>query len=58
MMRPGHNYRMSKSGKIHLAFTWNRPNQAQRRRTIILGELYGAQVIKSKRDREAVISPP
>jgi len=51
-MKPGPNYRMSKAGKTHLATTWNRPNQAQRRRTIILGELYGAQVIKSKRERE------
>lgn len=51
-MRPGPNYRMSKAGKTHLACTWNRPNQAQRRRTIIQGELYGAVVVKSKRERD------
>lgn len=53
MMKPGPNYRMSKAGKTNLAVNWSRPGQAQRRRTIILGELYGAQVIKSKRERES-----
>ena len=52
MMRPGPNYRMSKSGKIHLARTWDRPQQGLRRRTLILGELYGSQIIKAKRDRD------
>ena len=51
-MKAGPNYRMSKAGKINLAVNWSRPGQAQRRRTIILGELYGAQVIKSKRERD------
>ena len=53
MMRPGPSYRMSKSSKIHLARTWNRPQKGLRRRTVILGELYGNQIIKSKRERDA-----
>lgn len=52
MMKPGPNYRMSKSGKIHLARSWNRPQQGLRRRTVILGELYGNQIIKGKRERD------
>jgi len=52
MMRPGPNFKMSKSGKIYLATTWNRANRAQRRRSIIQGELYGAVVTKSKRERD------
>ena len=51
-MKPGPNYRMSKSGKIHLACTWNRPAKALRRKTLIQGELYGTQIIKTKRDRD------
>lgn len=52
-MKPGPNYRMSKAGKINLAVNWARPNRAQRRRTIIQGELYGAVIVKSKRERDA-----
>lgn len=52
MIKPGPNFRMSKAGKIDLAVNWNRPNKAARRRTIIQGELYAAQVIKSKRERD------
>lgn len=52
MIKPGPNFRMSKSGKIYLATTWNRANRAARRRTVILGELHGALVIKSKRERD------
>ena len=51
-MKPGPNYKMSKSGKIYLAATWNRTNRMARRRSIILCELYGAVVTKSKRERE------
>ena len=52
MIKPGPNFRMSKAGKIDLAVNWNRPNKGARRRTIILGELYAAQVIRSKRERD------
>ena len=52
MMKPGPNYKMSKTGKIYLACTWNRSNRAARRRSLIQSELYGTQVIKSKRERE------
>lgn len=52
MMKPGPNYRMSKAGKINLAVNWSRSNKAARRRTIIQGELYGAVVTKSKREKD------
>lgn len=52
MKRPGPNYRMSKSGKIYLAVTWARPNRTQRRRSLVQSELYGAELVKSKRDRD------
>ena len=52
MMKPGPNYRMSKAGKINLAVNWSRPAQAQRRRSIMQAELYGAQILKSKRERD------
>ena len=51
-MRPGLNFKMSKSGKIYLAVTWNRSQKAARRRSLIQSELYGSQVIKSKRERD------
>jgi hypothetical protein len=51
-MKSGPNYRMSKSGKIYLAHTWNRPHKASRRRSVIQGELYGSVVTKHKRERE------
>jgi hypothetical protein len=51
-MKPGPNYRMSKAGKVDLARNWYRPNRQQRKRTIILGELYGSVVIKGRRDKE------
>ena len=52
MMKPGPNYRMSKAGKIYLATTWHRANRSARRKTLILGELHGSLVVKSKRDRD------
>lgn len=52
-MKPGANYRMTKSGKIYLAVTWNRANKKARRRSIILGEMHGAVVIKSRRERDS-----
>lgn len=52
MMRPGPNFRMSKAGKIYLATTWSRANKEARRRGIIMAELYGSVVIKSKRERD------
>lgn len=51
-MRPGPNFKMSKSGKIYLARTWNRANRRARRSSVILAELYGSQIIKSKRERD------
>lgn len=52
MMKPGPNFRMSKSGKIYLAVNWYRSAKAARRRTLIEGELYGSAVVKSKRERD------
>lgn len=52
-MKPGPNFKMSKSGKTYLAVTWNRSNRRARRRSIIQSELYGAVIAKSKREREA-----
>jgi hypothetical protein len=51
MKTPGPNYKMSKAGKIDLAVNWNRPNRGARRKSIIQAELYGSEVIKSKRER-------
>ena len=51
MKTPGPNYKMSKAGKINLAVNWDRPNRQACRRSIIQAELYGSEVIKSKRDR-------
>lgn len=51
-MKPGSNFKMSKSGKIYLAQTWNRPNKSARRKTLIQSELYAAVVVKSRRERE------
>ena len=52
-MRPGPNFKMSKSGKTYLAVTWNRSNRSARRRSVIQAELYGAVVTKNKRERDA-----
>lgn len=52
-MKSGPNYRMSKAAKIDLARNWYRPNRAQRKRTIIQGELHGSIVVKSRRDKES-----
>jgi len=52
MMKSGPNFKMSKAGKIDLAVNWQRPNQGLRRRTIIQGELYAAQVVRGKRERD------
>ena len=51
MKTPGSNYKMSKAGKIALAVNWNRPDKRARRKSIIQAELYGSEVIKSKRER-------
>lgn len=51
-MKPGPNYRMSKAGKIDLARNWYRANRTQRKRTIILGELFGAVITKNRRERD------
>jgi hypothetical protein len=52
MKKPGPNYKMSKAGKISLAVNWNRPHKSARRRGIVQAELYGSEVIKSKRDNQ------
>lgn len=52
-MKPGPNYRMSKAGKVNLAVNWNRPNLPQRRRSIIQGEMFGAVIVKSKREKDS-----
>lgn len=52
MKKPGPNYKMSKAGKIHLAVNWSRPGKSARKRTLIEGEIYGREVIKSKRERD------
>lgn len=52
MKRPGPNFRMSKAGKIYLARTWNHPNRTARKASQIQGELYAAETIKSKRERD------
>lgn len=53
MKKPGPTYKMSKSGKTNLAVNWHRPNKSARKRTLIEGELYGREIVKSKRDRES-----
>lgn len=52
MKKPGPAYKMSKAGKVHLAQTWFRPNAGARKRTLIEGELYGREIVKTKRDHE------
>ena len=52
-MRPGPNYRMTKSSKIYLAVTWNRSNRRTRRQSIIQSELFGSAIIKGRRERES-----
>lgn len=57
MKRPTANYRMSRAAKTYLAFNWDRPLLAQRKKTVIEGELYAAEVLKSKNRREADNTP-
>lgn len=52
MKKPGPNYKMSKTAKIHLAVNWNRPGKAQRKRTVIEGELYSREVVRAKKERD------
>lgn len=46
------NFKMSKAGKINLAMNWHKPGRAVRRRSIVQAELYGAEVIKSRKERD------
>jgi hypothetical protein len=48
MKKPTSNYRMTRAAKTYLAFNWNRPDKRARKQTVIEGELYGAEVFKSK----------
>lgn len=52
MKTPGPNYKMSKAGKINLAVNWAKPGRAARKRSIVQAELYGAEVVRAKRERE------
>lgn len=52
MLSPNASYRMSKSGKITLARAWNRPAQAQLRRSIIQSELAARIQPRAKRERD------
>lgn len=51
-MTPTSTYKMSRSAKTALAFSWQNRNIGQLKRTIIEGELYRRQVVKTKRDKE------
>jgi len=53
MKKPGPTYKMSKAGKTNLAVNWHRPLASARKRTLIEGELYGREVVKSKREKDA-----
>lgn len=53
MKNPGPHYRMSKAGKISLAMNWHRAHRKARKLSIIQAELYGSEVVKSKKDRDA-----
>jgi hypothetical protein len=48
MKKPSSIYRMTRAAKTYLAFNWNRPYKRARKHTVIEGELYGAEVFKSK----------
>ena len=52
MKTPGPNFKMSKAGKINLAVKWHKPGRAARKRSVVQAELYGAEVIKSRRERD------
>jgi hypothetical protein len=51
MKKPGSSYKMSKAGKTNLAMNWHKPGRAARKRSIIQAELYGAEVVKSRKER-------
>lgn len=57
MKKPTSNYRMTRAAKTYLAFNWNRPNRRARKQTVIEGELYGAEVFKSKTRKESSGQP-
>lgn len=48
---------MTRAAKTYLAFNWNRPNKRARKLTVIQGELYGAEVFKSKTRKETTGQP-
>lgn len=51
MKKPGPNYKMSKAGKINIAVNWSKPGRAARKRGIVQAELYGSEVVRSRRER-------
>lgn len=57
MKRPTATYRMSRGAKTYLAFNWDRPLRTQRKKTVIEGELYAAEVLKNKNRKEADNTP-
>ena len=57
MKKPTSNYRMTRAAKTYLAFNWNRPHKRARKLTVIEGELYGAEVFKSKTRKDAPGQP-
>lgn len=52
MKKSGPNYKMSKSAKIYLAINWDRPGKSHRKRTVIEGELYSREVVRTKREKD------
>lgn len=52
MKKPTASYRMSRAAKTYLAFNWHRPHRTALKRAVIQGELYGAEVFKSKSRKE------
>lgn len=52
MLKPTSTYKMSKSGKIYLAQTWNRPLANQRRKNLIEAELASRISVRTKREKD------
>lgn len=48
---------MTRAAKTYLAFNWNRPHKRARKHTVIEGELYGAEVFKSKTRKDTPGQP-
>ena len=57
MKKPTATYRMSRAAKTYLAFNWNRPAKNLRKRTVIEGELYAAEMFKNKGRKDTPVQP-